>query len=219
MPWNMKSTPLGRLGFCRCVYYLQLGVLWQRRTQRRSWADVPELGEIWCSHPSMCSYHFPFSHGNHKGVMQQRENIQPLQVSTCHSWGKLTESILHPLPAQDETQYWHIIQSGFTRFPKMAKAQNTWGSQCYTSWFSESVRRFFQLLLHSRGDLGVLTSHLQRISYNLKLILNDDQFIGVGSPIAKPASSTEFSKTNVFLLSSKFQVEVETTTHGKRQSG
>lgn len=146
-------------------------------------------------------------------------DIQPLQVSTCHSGGKLTESILHPLPAQDETQYWHIIQSSFTRFPKMAKAQNTWGSQCCTSWFSESVRHFFQLLLHSRGDLGVLTSHLQRISYNLKLILNDDQFIGVGLPIAKPASSTEFSKTNVFLLSSKFQVEVETTTHGKRQSG
>lgn len=73
MPWNMKSTPLGRLGFCGSVHYLQLGVLWQRRAQRRSRADIPELGEIWCSHPSMCSYHFPFSHGNDKGVMQQHE--------------------------------------------------------------------------------------------------------------------------------------------------
>lgn len=95
-------------------------------------------------------------------------DLQPLQVSTCQSCGKLTESILHPLPAQDETQYWHIIQGSFTRFSKMAKAQNTWSSQCCTSWFSESVRRFFQLLFHSRGDLGVITSHLQRKSYNLK---------------------------------------------------
>lgn len=146
-------------------------------------------------------------------------DLQPLQVSTRQSCGKLIESILHPLPAQDEAQYWHIIQGGFTRFSKMAKAQNTRSSQCCTSWFSESVRRFFQRLFHSRGDLGVITSHLQRKSYNLKLILNNDQFIGVGLPIAKPAGSTEVSKTNVFLLSSKFQVEVETTANGKRQSG
>lgn len=36
-------------------------------------------------------------------------------------------------------------------------------------------------------------------SYTPKLILNADQFVGVVLPIAKPAGSTEFSKTNIFL--------------------